>query len=190
MSNYNLVRSGLIQATDADGAGPKTFALPSPVKTTSAFVVGTISESRTGPEVGARLRLADANTVELAWDNVLPVGDYINAQFYVYDVEDVGDDVKTLLFGMARIAALAGRSNVIQDLPTFNSAGVLLRYRLRVFDSKANAEAATIGLAEGDPLQAGELERIIVSQGVSVPTNDRTSLIGVQTHVAATPGVG
>ncbi|HEV3029017.1 MAG TPA: hypothetical protein VG457_15680, partial [Planctomycetota bacterium] len=81
--------------------------------------------------------------------------------------------------------------NVIQDLLTYDTAGNLVSYRARVFDSEADANAATFDIPEASSLQAGELSRILVTIDIDIANNDRQSLIMTLDKLETpTPGVG
>lgn len=269
MSDYSLVQRAVIQATSADGVGPKDATLTTAIKTGSAFVVSTIKSTRcrkrvqrgvenftnatvfpvtvnlasavdencahvivnhveeqaapnrgvlvelinsgadlrfTSPALaagetldvawqvieekeplGANVRIVDTTTVRLEWDGTLAAGETIDAAFEVFDIENLGDDVKEILFRGQRVLAYLGE-NQIQDNLSKDDAGNIIAYRLRVFTDKASADAATIDTPGG--LEAGELARVDMTQTVPVDNNDRTNLKRVLTDVLTpTPGV-
>lgn len=138
---------------------------------------------------GATVRLADATTVELAWDGgALLAGETIDATYEIFDVEDLGDDLKEILFRQARLLGYAGE-NVRQDLITYDDPGNMIMYRLRVFDTRENAEASTPDLPDGEDLEAGELARVRMTQEILAKQNDRTGLLRVLTDLLDTPEV-
>jgi hypothetical protein len=133
------------------------------------------------------VRLLDENTIRLEWDGTLAAGETIDAAYEVYDLENLGDDLKELLFREQRVLAYLGE-NVIQDKILYNNAGVMTQYRLRVFDSKANANGATVD-TENPSLETGELARSTVTQEIVAGKNDRSSLAKVLDLLLTTPGV-
>ena len=134
----------------------------------------------------ATMRIVDADNVELAWDGTLVAGEKITASFDVWDIENLGDDIKELLFRLQRISGYLGE-NCMQDELTYDDAGNLTKFRLRLFDSKVNAEAATEDTTGG--LETGETARVDISQTIAIDENDRTLLLKVLTDLIATPGV-
>jgi hypothetical protein len=125
---------------------------------------------------GATVRILDTDTVRLEWDGTLVGTETIDAQFELYDIENLGDDIKEILFRQLRILGFHGE-NVVQDLIKYDDAGNPVTYRLRPFNSKVNADAATLEIPDGDPLQTGELTRVSVVQDFNIETNDRKSII-------------
>ena len=125
---------------------------------------------------GATVRLLDADTVRLEWDGVLVAGEQITAAVEVWDIENLGDDIKEILFRQSRILAFHGE-NTIEDLIKYDDAGNPVTYRIRTFNSKANAEAATLEIPDSDPLEVGECTRVGVIQDFNTETNDRKSII-------------
>lgn len=138
------------------------------------------------PRRAAFLRILNATTVRMEWDGTLAVGETIEAHFEVFDMENLGDDVKELLFRLQRMLAYLGE-NLLQDLIIFDDAGNMVSYRLRAFNSKVNAEAATVDTPGA--LETGELARQTVTQDINFARNDRLSLVRVITDLLATPGV-
>lgn len=139
---------------------------------------------------GATVRLADATHVNLEWDGgALLAGETIDATYEVWDVEDVGDDLKEILFRLARLLGYNGE-NVRQDLITYDDPGNMIMYRLRVFDNRTHAEASTPDLPDGEDLETGELARIRMTQEILASQNDRTGMIRVLTDLLDTPGIG
>ena len=92
-----------------------------------------------------------------------------------YAMVDRDDDLKV---GIRTSAITLGRYDV---------AGVMTSYRLRFFNSKANALAATIGTSGG--LETGETARILATKEASLGKNDVLSLRMIRDDVIATPGV-
>jgi hypothetical protein len=138
---------------------------------------------------GATLRLLDEDTVRAEWDAQLTTGETISIAYEVYDIEDVGDDLKEILFRMARVLGFQGE-NSIQDLMNYDQAGNPTTFRVRVFDSEANKDAATVDLPEGDGLQTGELSRYKTTLNWSAGRNRPTSISSSRTHLLTpTPGV-
>lgn len=138
---------------------------------------------------GATLKFVDNDTIRLTWAPAqLAAGETIDVDYFVYDIENVGDDLKELLYRAARTLAAQGE-NTIQDLVTYDDVGNPTTFRVRQFDSQANAEAATVNLAEGGAMQTGELDRFKVTVAWNTSKNRPTSIISVRTHLVATPGV-
>lgn len=189
MAVYSLVQSGTITAVAADGAGPKDFTLGTAVKLGTAKVVATVRENRTGDERGATLRLLNTTTVRMEWEGTLAGAETIVAAFFVEDVENLGDDVKEVLYRLTRALGYLGE-NSIQDKIVADDAGNTIQYRIRVFDSKANAAAATIDTDAA--LETGEIARVQAVQQVSVSTNDRRVLTRTidPSELEANPDVG
>lgn len=141
------------------------------------------------PRRSAFLRILNATTVRMEWDGVLDVGETIEAHFDVFDMENVGDDVKELLFRLQRILGYLGE-NMLQDLLLYDDAGNMVQYRLRVFNSKVNTESATLDLPQLSPFETGELARQMVTQDVNAARNDRLSLVRLLTDLLSpSPGV-
>jgi len=274
MSTFALAQRGVIQATAADGAGPKTATLATPVKLGSSFVTSSIKEQRlqalhavqrgqrqltnadtspvdititdvgdvaashvninhedyrpTNPNIrgvrarlldattlrlefaalaatetidlnwevitakptirrGATVRLSAVDTVELAWDGTLAGAETVDGAWEVWDIENLGDDIKELLYrGQLTLGYLG--ENKVQDKIAFANEGYMMTYRMRIFDSETNASNATPDT--DDPLETGEIARVDVTQSVNVGRNDRTYLEMVLTDKAATPGIG
>ena len=186
----NVVQTVLISATAADGAGPKDGALASAVNLTSAFIAGvSISDERTGDERGGTIRIKDANTVELSWKGTLAGAEEIAARVYVVDLADLDDELKEAKFRLQRILGLLGENLVFDDPAgtNYNGAGVLVGQRMRIFNTKTNADAATPDLADGEDLETGELARYRMLQTVEIGTNKRSFAKWVLTDVAANP---
>lgn len=140
------------------------------------------------PRRGASVRILNSTTVRMEWDGTLAAGETIDAAYDVFDLENFGDDMKEALFRLQRLLGYQGE-NCVQDNITYDDAGNMTAYRLRVFSSKTNAEAATLDLEDGEALETGELVRIQVTQDINIGTNDRLSLYRVLTDLLATPGV-
>lgn len=137
----------------------------------------------------ATLRLFDASTVHLTWTGTLQVGETIEASYDVFDIENVGDDLKEILFRERRILAYLGE-NLLQDLLVYDDPGNLVSYRLRGFDTAANMALATKDISGAAPLQAGEDFRVTVTQDIRTDKNDRILLTKTLTNLLTpTPGV-
>ena len=141
-----------------------------------------------GGDQAATLRMFDENTVRMEWDGDLLAGDSVTASFEVFDIENLGDDIKELLF---RDQLILGHlsENVIQDSIVLDEGGNMVSYRKRIFDSRTNAEAATANIPDADPLETGELSRVKVTQSIELANNDRDLMTQVVLLKAATPGV-
>lgn len=138
---------------------------------------------------GATLRLLDEDTVRAEWDTQLATGETISIAYEVYDLENLGDDLKEILFRLQKILGIQGE-NSIQDLQTYSQAGNPTSFRVRVFDSKDSAEDATVDLPEGDALESGELSRYKVTLDWDAGRNRPTSIVSTRTHLLTpTPGV-
>lgn len=185
MANYALVQRNTVQFTNPQ-TSPQDVVIPTAVKLGSTFISSSIRDSRAGNARGATIRLLDETHVRIEWDGALAGGETLTVSYEVYDFDNIGDDLKELIFRADRALGLLG-SNLVKDLPVYNDAGVMTGWRLRVFDTKVNAQAATIDTLGG--LQAGELERISVTKDPSIGLNKLKSLVGVRDLVAPTPGV-
>ena len=138
---------------------------------------------------GATIRLLDEDTVRAEWDTALESGETITISYEVYDLENLGDDLKEILFRLQKILGIQGE-NSIQDLQTYDNPGNPTSFRVRVFDSEASAEDATIDLPEGGALEAGELSRYKVTLDWDGGRNRPKSILSVRTHLLTpTPGV-
>lgn len=129
------------------------------------------------PNDNVTIRLFDADTIRAEWDGgALLAGESIDISYEVFDIENLGDDIKEGLWRQKRILAFHGE-NSIEDLIIYDDAGNPVTYRIRTFDSKVNAEAAKIDIPDADPLELGEISRVGVIQDFNVETNDRKSII-------------
>lgn len=141
------------------------------------------------PARSATVRVLDANTVRVEWDGTLAAGETITVAYEVWDISPIGDDIKEILFRLMRALGYLGE-NCRQDLCQYDDAGNCIQYRLRIFDSRANAEASDLDLPLGSGLQDGEIARAIVTQDIDTGKNDRIDIMQVLDTVIATPGVG
>ena len=204
MADYSLVYRTVLTVTVGDddiidGGGGlfyKDFALPASVKPGSTFIQQACREARipTVPEPsltlesrGALVRLLDEDTLRLEWFGELAndpeAGDEkIAVSVEVFDIDRVGNDLRESLYRQQRILGYLGE-NTRQDLLDYDDAGNIRSYRLRVFDSRANAEASTPELPDGEDLQTGELSRVRMTQRILTNTNDRSLLLKVLTDV-------
>jgi len=140
-------------------------------------IKASIAVIESQPKRGVNVRLTTPTNVEVSWDGgILLAGESIDVAFEVFDIENLGDDVKEILFRQTRILSFHGE-NSIEDLIKYDDAGNPITYRIRTFNSKANAEAATFDIPDADPLEVGELTRVGVIQDFNVETNDRKSII-------------
>ena len=117
---------------------------------------------------------------------VLVAGEKIVASVDVFDLEDLGDDIKEILFRQVRLLGYNGE-NAMQDQITFDTQGNMLTYRVRTFDSKVNMDAATAN--ETGALVTGELARITFTQTIKVAKNDRTLSTEALTDIAPNPDI-
>lgn len=136
----------------------------------------------------ATVRILNSTTVRMEWDGTLTAGETLDAAFDCFDFDNAGDDLKELLFRLQRLLGYMGE-NLVQDNILNDDAGNMVSFRMRVFDSKTNAEAATLDLPDGQALEAGEVSRIAITQDVNITTADRMSLYKVITDLLSTPGV-
>ena len=190
MPVYNLVKSGVHTSIPTD-TSPVDIALPGEaIKLGSTYPLVQVRETRLGNESGVTAYLFDDETLRIEFKvTPLPAGEEIVVRWYVFDLENFGDDMKEALFRLQTILAVLGE-NMIQDLIASDSSGNLLQYRVRLFDSKTNALAATFNLKDGSPLETGELKRHTATQDVIKGKNTRSSLRKVLDISADTPGVG
>lgn len=187
MAAKTLVQRAVVTITNADAGNTKDFLLNTAVKLGSTFIVSSVMENRAGNARGATVQLQDATHVRISWPGALAGGESITVSYEVYDLDDIADDLLEILFRQERTLGYLGE-NTLQDKMVEDDAGNIVSYRLRLFDTKANAEAATVDIDAAFP-QAGERARIAVSQDVDFDTNDRVSLLRVRTDLIATPGV-
>ena len=78
---------------------------------------------------------------------------------------------------LRRLLAYAGE-NLVVDSYDFDAAGNMTEYRVRGFDTAANAADATLDF-DGEDMEPGELFRTLVTQGFAEPRSLRSS------HVSA-----
>jgi len=178
MADLTLIRSGVETIVPTD-TSPVTVAIPgAPIKTSSAYPVATISETRLGNELGARVTIKDATNLEIAFKvTPLPAGEEIVVAWYIYDIENLGDDIKELLFRAQLILGYLGE-NVLLGNVTLDGQGNFSQYYVRIFQDKAKAESATVNLVdpELDALETGELVRMRFTQTIDRPTNERKDM--------------
>lgn len=136
----------------------------------------------------ATARLVDVDKVRITWDGTLATGETIDVDWEVWDADDIGDDLLEILFREQRILAYLGE-NLVTDWLQYDDAGNVVSCRLRIFDTRAHAEAATFDLPAGSPLEDGELSRAMMEQDIDKSTNNRISLVRVLDQVIDTPGV-
>jgi hypothetical protein len=112
----------------------------------------------------------------------------IDVTYEIWDIENLGDDIKELLFrGQLILGHLL--ENVVQDGIVVDTAGNMVAWRRRVFSTKANAEAAERDVPDGDALATGELVRVKFTQTINFQNNEREELQAVVLAKASTPGV-
>jgi hypothetical protein len=181
-------KRGVVAAIDYDGEGIELDYAPLEAGETLDVNYQVTEHPEASAGHGAILTLYSATKVRLSWDGAILPGESITASFELIDFESLGDDIKEALFRLENLLGLLG-ANYVEDLITRDDAGNKVSFRIRVFDSKAHAEDATLDLPAGDGLEAGEQRRITISQEIDTPTNDRISSLGVETDVLATPGV-
>lgn len=179
---------------DGGGAFHKDFTIPEVVLGESK-IHQRMRERRIGDSYGATVEFFDNVTLRMRWyndgalvnDEATGLDEIISVNVEVEDLDPVLSDLKEMLFDLLRIKGYLGE-NVIQDLLEFDAAGNIVTYRLRVFDSRTNAEAATPDRPDGSSMQTGELSRVTMSQDIVMSKNDRALLMRVLTDVIATPG--
>ena len=191
MADYNLIKVGTTTIVPTD-TSPKNVAFSgAPIKTTSAYPVATISETRLGNELGARVVIKDATSLDIHFKvTPLPAGEEIVVSWYVFDIENLGDDIKEVLFREQLILGYLGE-NVLMGNVTLDNQGNFSQYYVRIFDTKENADDATTNLTdpELDALEDGELVRMRFTQTIDRPTNERSDMKRVIILKAPTPGV-
>ncbi|MGH9461072.1 MAG: hypothetical protein ACRD5D_00560 [Candidatus Polarisedimenticolia bacterium] len=202
MSDYALAQRGVTTVTVGD-TSPKDVTLASPIKTGAAQLHCSIRESRipalpepdlTLEHRGATCRILNSTTIRIEWNGTLSTdaeagNETITVAWEVWDIESLGDDVQEILFRLQRILGIQGE-NSIQDLMTYDQAGNPTQFRVRTFDTKVDAEAATVDLPSASALEAGELDRHLVTLEWSTAKNRPKSILSVRTHLLApTPGV-
>jgi hypothetical protein len=185
MASHTLVYHERIQFTNPQ-TSPQSRTIPFATKDGSTYVVATVRDNRAGAARGATVRRSDATHVEIEWDGVLAGGETITVSYFVFDTNALGNDILEILFRLERTLGILGE-NAIQDLVVYNKAGVMTSYRLRLFDSKVNAQAAEIDDLGG--LDTGERARISITKDVTIGENNILSLVLVRDEKIATPGV-
>lgn len=178
MSDYTLIKVGTTTIVPTDTSPKNVSFAGAPIKTSSAFPVATVSETRLGNELGARVVIKDATSLDIHFKvTPLPAGEEIIVSWYVYDVENLGDDIKELLFRAQLILGYLGE-NVIQGNVSIDGQGNFSQYYVRIFDTKTNTDAATTNLTdpELDGLETGELTRFRFTQTIARPENERSAM--------------
>lgn len=212
MANLNLayrttltVAHGDADIVDAGGGlFYKEFSIaPTTVKLASTKLdVAGVAESRlpnipepslTLEHRGAFVVLQGVSTLRLYWRGALQTDpeagpEKISAQVELLDLDNIGDELLEIRYQLQRALGYLGE-NMLQDLIVRDKVGNITSYRLRVFASKAQAEAATKNLPDGDPREDGELARVTRTASIDLFKNDRELLVGLLTSLAATPGV-
>lgn len=207
MSTYSCVYRTTLSVTvgttgvvdDGNGAFHKDFTIPA-TKVGTTWLNQANRSRRLGDEYGATVELVSATVLRMRWygdpdapeglvnDETTTLDEIVAVYVEAFDLSPIGDDLKELLFRTLRIVSLLGE-NVINDLIIPDDAGNVVQYRLRLFDSRPNAEAATPDLPDGNAMETGELSRITMSQDIDIGKNDRALLMRVLTDIIATPGV-
>lgn len=178
MADYTLIKVGTTTIVPTDTSPVNVSFAGAPIKTSSAYPVATISETRLGNELGARVVIKDATSLDIHFKvTPLPAGEEIIVSWYVYDVENLGDDIKELLFRAQLILGYLGE-NAIQGNVSIDGQGNFSQYYVRIFDTKTNADAATTNLTdpELDGLETGELTRFRFTQTIARPENERSAM--------------
>lgn len=191
MSDYTLIKVGTTTIVPTDTSPVNVSFAGAPIKTSSAYPVATISETRLGNELGARVVIKDATSLDIHFKvTPLPAGEEIVVSWYVFDIENLGDDIKELLHRSQIILGYLGE-NVIMGNISIDGQGNFSQYYVRTFDTKTNADAATTNLTdpEIDGPETGELSRFRFTQTIDRPTNERSAMKRVLIFKAATPGV-
>lgn len=137
---------------------------------------------------GATLRILNATTLRLEWDQTLTAGESIDVAYDLFDLSAFGDDVKEILFRQQRALAVGGE-NSMQDKELYDTAGNPTTFRIRTFDSKANRLTATPDITAGFP-ETGELSRVTVTLTWPTGKNRPTLITSDLTDLASTPGIG
>lgn len=163
---------------------PPTLAIPDLLHVEADIV------ERKDLSIGCRLiKESDQDKIEITFvEAAVATGETIEIFWQVFDIENLGDDIKELLFRTQLILGYLGE-NSVQDAITFDDAGNMVSYRVRIYSSKDNAEAANLDIPDAEDLDVGELIRMKAIQDIDFARNDRNSLIRVVLLKAATPGV-
>lgn len=140
------------------------------------------------PRRGATVRLLDAETLRVEWDQQLAAGETITASWEAVDFDEVADMLLELLFRSQRTLGELG-GNQIQDQIKRDDVGNVIEYRSRTFTTKALAQAATHNLPDGEDLEEGEMSRRKVTVDIDIRRNDRKLLISLLDGVMPTPGL-
>lgn len=178
MADYTLIKVGTTTISPTDTSPKNVSFAGAPIKTTSAYPVATVSETRLGNESGARVVIKDATSLDIHFKvTPLPAGEQIVVSWYVFDIENLGDDIKELLFRAQLILGYLGE-NVLQGNVTLDGQGNFSQYYVRVFQDKAKTDSASVNLddPELDALEDGELARFRFTQTIAKPDNERSDM--------------
>jgi hypothetical protein len=140
------------------------------------------------PRRGATVRLLSATVARLEWDGTLQDGETIDCFFEVFDLDDEVDQLLELDYKLVRLLGYAGENSLV-DLHSYNQAGNMDQFRVRVFDTAVNMNNATVDLPEGEALETGEKSRALVTIEWDPATNRRKTIYRETTALAATPGI-
>lgn len=137
---------------------------------------------------GAILRVKDDENLEALFDGgPLQDGETIDLAYNLIDFDDVINAILELDFKALRTLGYLGENEIL-DKVTRETPGNQVTYRLRLFNSKANAENATIGFT-GSDFETGEIARVDRTIDIDAKNNDRESMIRVLSKLADTPGL-
>lgn len=137
---------------------------------------------------GAILRIKDDENLEVLFDGEeLQAGETIDLAYNLIDFDDVINGLLEIDFKAVRALGYLGENQIVDKVGRVT--GNQVTYRIRIFDSKANAEAATENIAEDADLETGELSRVSRTVDIDTKNNDRDFMIRVLTDLAATPGI-
>lgn len=178
----------------ADGKSGVTAYLTSATNLRLEFAIGAGDTVQVAYEVrerkarrGVILRIKDDENLEALWDGTLAAGETIDLAYNVIDFDDVANAILELDYKQLRTLGYLGENQIL-DQVTRETPGNQVTYRLRVFNSKANAESATLGYT-GDDFETGELSRVDRTIEIDIRNNDRESMIRVLSKLADTPGI-
>src|SRR6185295_770511 len=183
MSDYSLVYRTVLTVTEGDagivdaggGLFYKEFTIPA-VNTGTAKVNQAAAESRipalpepdlTLEHRGAFALLESETKVRIYWRGELQEDpeagqESVSVMIEVFDLDDVINELLEIDFKLLRSLGYHGENSFI-DLHEYNQAKNPVQFRVRVFDSAENTDAATKDLPEGEDFEAGELSRELVT---------------------------
>lgn len=136
---------------------------------------------------GAAIRIVDETHLEVLFGGgPLEADEEIEIPWNLVDYDDVMNALLELDFKALRQLGYSGENMIVDKVG--REFGNQKTYRIRLFDSKESAEAATTDF-DGDEFEAGEIARVSRDVDIDVKNNDRDSMIRLLDKLADTPGI-